>query len=334
LSGFFTVGVGEVAVVQHFGKIVGDCKTPGLHYRLPYPFGRHQIVRPGEIRRVEVGFRTNAGASFAEPPANEWNVQHRGGRNERRPDEATVLAGDENLVDVNLVVHYRVADPRAALFRVGRSLPEGENKWDVLVRDVAEAGLREAMSRRPIETVLGSDRAAVETSIQERTSAAMGRYETGFVIESVCLADVHPPLEVVRAFREVTTALEEKEKKINDAQAYQYKEEARARGKAKEARLAAQADKYDRIQRAHGGADRFAAVADAYAQQPELARLRLYLQTMERLLVGRKKVILDRAPNGGRRQLFLGRFGVLGLMPPVTSETSPPGLETEGYSEP
>jgi Cu+-exporting ATPase len=325
LSGLHVVRMGEVAVVQQFGRIVEAGEPPGLHYRLPYPFGWHQTVRPDEVRRVEVGFRTIAGA-FEEVPAYEWNVQHRGGRFERRQDEATVLAGDESLADVNLIVQYRVSDPVAALTRIGRLQSDGASKWDTLVRAVAEAGLREVMSSEIAEAVLSSSRTEIEELIRQRLSAALEAYGTGFSVDVVCLADVHPPLQVVPAFRDVASASEEKEAKINQAEAYQFQTEALALGEAEQKVLAAQASREDRTQRAQGGADRFVAVAAAYAEHPEVTRLRLYLQTVEKALSGRKKVILDRVPQGARRQLFLGRPGLLGALP-RTPPDQPQGKE-------
>ena len=332
-SGFHVVRIGQVAVVQHFGKIVASKEPPGLHYRLPYPFGRHHTVKPQEVRRVEVGFRTVPGA-FAEPPAYEWNAQHRGGRAERQAEEATVLAGDESLADVNLVVHYRVADPLAALFRVGPRQSDGTGKWDLLVRDVAEAALRAEMSGRPADAVLSSHRTEIEEAVTRRVAKMLHDYRTGFVVDTVCLGDVHPPLEVVPAFREVASALEDKEARINEAEAYQYEREALARGEAEKKVTGAEAFKQDRTQKARGAADRFVAVAEAYGLSPRVSRLRFYLQTVELSLAGRRKIILDRAPEGARRQLFLGRKGawqgLLAAPPESTQENS----QAEGYPGP
>jgi Cu+-exporting ATPase len=333
LSGLHVVRMGEIAVVQHFGKIVRPDEPPGLHYRLPYPFGRHRRVRPGEVRRVQVGFRTIPG-SFEEPPAYEWNVQHRGGRSERQAEEATVLTGDENLTDVNLVVQYRVSNPTAALMRVGEFTSAGASKWDAVVRAVAEAGLREVMSRRSIESVLSDERRPIEEEIRGRIAAALESYGTGFAVDTVCLGDVHPPLEVVSEFREVVKAREEKEATIDKAEAYQYERQALARGESEKKVLAAEASGADRTHKSRGRADRFAAVARACSQYPELTRLRLYLETVERALSGRKKVILDRVPDGARRQLFLGRTGLLGALPGTPSEETQEIVQPEEYPQP
>jgi len=313
-------------VAAHFGRVVRAAEPPGLHYRLPWPLGRHRIVRPDEVRRVEVGFRTIPG-DFTEPTASEWNVQHRGGRHERLADESTVWTGDENLVDVNLVVQYRVADPVAALVRVGEFGVQGVGKWDMLVRDAAEAALRVEMSRRPLEDVLSARRPEIEAAVGDGLSAALARWGTGFVVERVCLSDVHPPLDVVPAFREVASSLEQKEAAINNAEAYQFEQQALSRGKAVEMREKAVGFGYDRTRMAAGNAERFSAVARAYAEGREVTRLRLYLETIEQALAGRKKVILDRPANGARRQLLLGPKGAWGTLPRMPIQESQAGLE-------
>jgi len=257
-------------------------------------------------------------------------VQHRGGLYRRQQGEADVLSGDENLVDVNLVVQYRAGDPHAALFHVGERLADGSNKWDTLVRAVAETVLRAEMARRPSDDVLASRRAELEQSLAAGISAALQRYGTGFCVEHVCLADVHPPLEVVDAFRDVAGAHEEKEAAINNAQGDRSQTKALAQGKAAETVLAAEASAYDRTQRAGGSAARFAAVAAAYRKAPVVTRVRMYLQTVEQLLAGRRKVILDHAAGGGRRRIFLGREGLWSLPPGAQVESPPEQNTSEG----
>lgn len=325
LSGLHRVRVGEVGVVQQFGKLVEPVESPGLHYRLPYPLATHWIVKPSESRRVEIGFRTVAG-EFNEPPAYDWNVQHRGGRSVRQDEEASLWLGDENLADVNLVVHYRVTDPVAALFRLGPLGPQNSTKWDELVRSLAEAGLRAEMSRRTIEAILGEDRASIEEAVLTRVAEHLRQYEVGLSVDRVCLGDIHPPLEVVPAFREVSSSAEEKEAQINEAYAYQAETKALAAGQAKERTLAAEAFQQDRTQKAAGDAERFVRVAEAYHSGPEATRLRLYLETVEQALAGRRKVILDPHTDGARRQLILGPKGIwnpLPAQPDVPPVTTP-----------
>ncbi len=320
LSGLHVVGVGQVGVVQQFGRFVEPVEPPGLHWRWPAPMGTHWRVRPDEMRRVEVGFRTISGA-FAEPPAYEWNVQHRGGRHQQQAEEAAVWAGDENLADVNYVVQYRVRDPHAALFHVGPTLADGANKWDHMVRAVAEACFHAEMSGRPMDALLASERQAVAEAVQTRIAAVLGRYECGFAVEAVCLGDIHPPVDVVPAFRDVASAAEEKESAINQAERYQYETQALAQGQAAQQVAVAEGFQVDRTSRAEGSAQRFVDVAGAYASAPEVTRLRLYLQAVEEVLAGRRKVILDHVPEGARRLLYLGPKGLLRLPATVPAET-------------
>jgi len=337
LSGFYVVSLGEVAVVQHFGRLVGDAAGPGLHYRLPYPFGRHCIVKPEEIRRVEVGFRTVAEVA-GELPAYEWNVQHRGGRTQRQDEEAVVLTGDENLVDVNLIVQYRLADPVAAVFSMAETPSGGTDntdKWDVLVRGVAEAELRAAVSQRTLQAVLGDRRDGIEDTIRHRIDDALQRYRTGIFVHRVCLADVHPPVEVVSSFREVAGAHEGKLADVNEATAYRLQLEALAEGQIEKRVLDAEAWEEDRVERTRGTVGRVIAVGKARAAAPEVARLRLYFDTLEETLAGRRKIIVDSAGSGGaRRRVWLGAERLQRLLPASDGQGTLEELEMQGTRQP
>jgi Cu+-exporting ATPase len=306
-SGLHAIGVGELGIVQRFGRRVLPLEQPGLHYRLPWPFAWHVVIRPDDLRRVEIGFRSAPGES-QEPAAYEWNLQHRGGRYVARAEESYVWTGDENLMDVNWIVHYRVTDPEAAVFAVGID-GDGESKWDQLVRAAAETAFHTEMARRKADDLFTAARGEIAADVVHRTNQSLGRYGAGLEVAEVCFGDIHPPLEVVPAFRDVSSSLEEKEAAINDAQAYQVQTEAAARGQAAERIAAAEGLAADRTERATGAAARFLAVAAAVAESPGVARTRLYLQTVETALAGRRKVILDPA-HGGRRALYLGRKGI------------------------
>ena len=304
-SGIHVVGINQVAVVQHFGKIVRAAEPPGLHYRLPAPFGLHTLVNPREVRRVEVGFRTLPG-TFAEPPAYEWNVQHRGGRFEGMPEESSVLTGDESLADVTMTVQYSVVDPVAALIRIGRTDSNGASKWDRLVRIYAESEIRAVLTGTPADDVLSTGRKQIEQAVFTRLQTEMRRSGTGFSIESVSLGDVHPPLDVVPAFREVAAAQEEKEAAINDAEAYQFETEALTEGQAAQKKLDAEGFSTEKTAKASGEAQRFTAIAQAHKAGRDVNEVRLHLETVEQILAGRRKIIVDHANSGTRRQLYLG----------------------------
>jgi HflK protein len=333
-SGLHIVRVGQQAVVQQFGKRVLPLEGPGLHYRLPYPFASHVVIRPDDVRRVEVGFRSTPAAAtdpLAGPPAYEWNVQHRvGDRYVSQDDEAAVWAGDENLIDVNFVVHYRLTDPQAAIFRLGVGEPDVAAKWDQLVRGVAEAGFRTEMAHREADDLLEHQRQEIAESVMVWANRCLKQYDVGLEVQQVCFGDIHPPLAVVPAFRDVATAMEEKEARINEAEAYQYQTEALARGQASEKQAAAEGFAADRTERAAGSAHRFLAVAAAYAGAPEVTRLRLYLETVETVLAGRRKVILDAAAQGARRLWFTDRKGTATAAVPALLEPPAEPSESKG----
>jgi Cu+-exporting ATPase len=333
-GGVHMIGVGEIGVVQQFGKRVLPFEQPGLHYRLPYPFARHYAIQPNAAQRVEIGFRSSPGES-PEPPAYEWNVQHRSGKYQPVPDESYTWTGDENLIDVNLVVHYRVIDPETALFKLGVSQDELARKWDDLVRAQSESAFRAEMSRREADDLLEKSRQEIAAKVIYRVNKALVHCGAGLQVINACFGDIHPPLEVVPAFRDVSIAMEEKEARINEAQAYRYQTESTARGQADQRMRAAEGFAADRTGRATAAAARFVEVAAAYATAPKVTALRLYLQSMETALAGKRKVIVD-AGHGGRRALYLGRKALdlpANLSPPVL-DSSNDNAETKGNKAP
>ena len=165
-----------------------------------------------------------------------------------RADESYVWTGDENLMDVNWIVHYRVTDPEAAVFSVGIGEGEGESKWDQLVRAAAETAFRTEMAHREADDLFTSARQEIAADVVRRTNALLVGYGAGLEAAEVCFGDIHPPLEVVPAFRDVSSSLEEKEAAINEAQAYQVQTEAAARGQAAERIAAAEGFAAERTQ--------------------------------------------------------------------------------------
>jgi regulator of protease activity HflC (stomatin/prohibitin superfamily) len=163
--------------------------------------------------------------------------------------------------------------------------------------------------------VLSTGRSEVERDVLKRLQAVIQRCGTGFSVESVCLADVHPPLEVVPAFREVAAAQEEKEAAINDAEAYQFETEALAEGEAVQKQFDAEGFSTEKTAKALGEAERFTAIAEAHQAGRQVNELRLHLETVEEMLAGRRKVIFDGAHSGARRQLYLGPKGMWSLPP-------------------
>ncbi len=308
LSGCYTVRVGEVGVVQRFGAAVAPTVAPGLHYRAPWPISRVRKVKTKEVKALEIGFRTPSGALGAEPPAYEWNIQHRGGRYVKQPDEAVIFTGDENLVEINAVVHYRVCTASRFLF--------GSREVARVLRGAAERSLRSVLNTTPLDDILTAGRRRVEEQVAADLSTRLRDYDLGVAIIGVRLQDVHPPVEVVDAFRDVASAWEERSKLKNEAEGYAFEQEHLAAGQAA-ARLAqAQGYLVSRKVRAEGEAEGFADRASARRAAPGVTDLRLQREAVERALGPLRKVITDPRTSGRRQLLVLPEAGIKVLTPP------------------
>jgi Cu+-exporting ATPase len=311
LNGFYAVQADEVGVIERFGKKVTPFSMPGLHYKLPWPVERLTRIRAHRVRVIEIGFRSSPSASAAEPAAYEWNVQHRNGRFQSRPEEALMLTGDQNIIELNATVHYEVEHPDAFLFR--------QLDGDTTMREAAESVIHGIVSTTPLDDVLTTGRQAIEQRALAELQRRMDRYETGIRVLRVKLEDVHPSLEVVDAFRQVSAAFEEKNRMVNEAEGYRNEQVALARGNAKAQVQNANAYTLGRTNRAEGDASRFTQQELAFRTAPGPTETRLYLETMDQVLPGKKKLIMDSGK--GRRHLLLLEDGV---------EIAPPGAAILG----
>lgn len=303
LSGVYIVNPGEVAVVQRFGKLIAEDVPPGIHYRLPPPLTKLTKIRKGELRRVEIGFRTLPKEQRGtEPTAYEWNFQHRFGRYRKIPEEALMVTGDENLVSVNAVIQYRIADTSDFLF--------GVSSVEELVRTAGEAVIREVLAQAPLDAVLVAERQPLETQVRDLLQERLALYTSGVHVVAVHLQDVHPPVEVVDAFRKVASAFEQKLAMINQAEAYRNEQIPLAKGKAAAQIKSAEAYRVRRVLRALGESQRFTMLSEIYRRFPEVTRQRLYLEAIERALAGKPKVIMDSRKLGRRQMLFVDEKGL------------------------
>lgn len=300
LSGVYTLRPDEIGVIERFGRKVLPYREPGLHYKLPWPIERLTRIRTQKVRIVEVGFRSSATAPESEPAAYEWNVQHRSGRFQKRPEESLMLAGDQNMMEVNAVVHYRIAKPDDFLFR--------QLDGDATVRTASEGALSMVAGTTSLDDILTTGRKRVELRVKSEIQRRLDRYHAGAEVLRVQLLDVHPSLEVVDAFRDVSGAYEEKNRVINEAEAYRNEQVALARGNAKAALAAAAGYSTGRKNRSQGDAARFTQFESSYRQNAGLNDTRLYLETMEQVLPGKKKMIVDSGK--GRRHLLMLDEGV------------------------
>lgn len=287
-----------IAVVQRFGRKLQPFMPPGLHYHLPWPVEGITRVKPNRIQAVEIGFRTLVDKKpqvAPEPAAYEWSLQHRSGRYERRGEETLMLTGDENMVEINAIVQYAIDAPDKYLFVVKGA----EN----LVRTASEGVIHRLAAQQPLEAILTTNRSDFERRAETEIQRKLTEYGCGVAVRAVRLQDVHPSLEVVDAFRDVASAFEEKNKLINEAEAYYKEQVLLAHGQAKAKLEAAQAYTKSRVNRASGEADRFKQAETAYRMAPGVTETRLYLETVEQTLPGKNKFIVD-SHKAGKRQLF------------------------------
>lgn len=265
--GVYSVGPGEQGVVRTFGRDSGRT-GPGLHYRFPL-VQRVDIVNLQEIRRLEVGFR-------ADKPV---------------PTEALMLTGDENIVEAQIIIQYRVTDPSKYLFE----LKDPEEA----LRATAEVALRSMVGRKKIDDVITTGREQVQTETSRWLQTLMNQYQSGVSVTEVKLQTVDAPDEVKEAFHDVVRAREEKEKLINQAMGYQADLIPRARGEARQIEREAEAYREERVLKARGDVSKFEAQLREYSKAEAVTRARIHLETLERVLGKvQKKTFVDQAVKG------------------------------------
>ncbi len=267
-TGVYTVQPGEEAVVRLVGRY-HDTTEPGLHWFWPTPIGKRDVVRVDEVRRLEIGVRGSAPI----------------------PDEAQMITGDQNIVDVQLLVQYNIKSSQDFLFKAVD--PAG-----LTIKDAAETSLRQVVGQRAIDDVLTIEKEAVQEDTRLKLQELLDIYQTGIRVTEVKLLNVRPPDQVQDAFDDVVRAREDKDRIINLADAYRESQLPLARGDAARLTEAAQAFRETRVAQATGQADRFLAVLQEYRKAPDVTRQRLYLEAMEEILPGVTKFIVD-ADNGG-----------------------------------
>ena len=284
LSGIYIVRPDEQGVVRRFGRAV-RVTQPGPHYRLPLPIERLDKVKVKKVRRIEVGFRTYRPG----PPAQYRFL----------PEESLMLTGDEQIIDAQIIVQYQVNDPEKFLFNVyGLETERGA------LMDAAEVALRQVVGQRPIDDVLITEKLQVEIDIRELLQRIIDRYDSGVKIVEVKLQTVRPPKEVEEAFSDVVSSKEDKERLIKEADGYREDVLPKARGQAERIIREAEAYKAERTKRAQGDADRFLAVLKEYEKAKDVTRKRLYLETMEQILPGIRKFVIDPEVGGNLLQFL------------------------------
>lgn len=282
-TGFYIVGPGEEAIVQRFGSLVRNKILPGIHYAVPRPFERVTILSTGEIRRIEIGFRTRKEV-IEEPDAYLWQVTHEIGKYEKRYDEALMVTGDMNIVDADLVIQYQIEKPKEYLFK--SELPEE------LVRSMGESAVRKIVASENIENLLTQKRADIENTIKTTLENYLKKYEMGVRILRVAIHEIHPPLDVVPAFRSVINAREDLERFIHEAEAEYNEKVPEAQADAIQMIEESRAYLIEKPNYALGKGQRFTDQYKIFRRSPEVNKTRLYLETVEDVLQDVDKYII------------------------------------------
>jgi membrane protease subunit HflK len=280
-SFFFTVQSNELGVVLRFGKFNREVGQ-GFHLRLPYPIENVFIPNVTQIRRAEVGYRTLKAV-----------------KKRHIPEEALMLTGDENIIDIEMVVQYVIKNAKDYLFMVRNP--------DLTIKSTSEAVLRHVIGRHGIDEALTTGRAAIQDEISGKIQELLDVYKTGLRVQQVQLQEVHPPQAVVDAFEEVQRAKEDRETKINSAIGYKNDIIPRARGQAQEKIFNAEGYKAKRIAEAKGDADKFIQMYNKYRTAKSVTKKRIYLETMQEVLPGIKKYILPGKGSGTLNLLNLNK---------------------------
>jgi len=266
----------EVGVVLRFGEFDRQL-PPGLNFRLPYPVETVYKPKVTRVNRETVGFR-------GEVSGTTTSVSR------EVPEESLMLTGDENIVDINSVIFWRINNAEDFLFNIQQ--PEQT------VKDVAESALREVAGESRLQPLLTRSRQETETAVQELMQTTLDDYESGILVTQVQLQKVDPPSQVIDAFRDVQAARADEERIQNEASAYANTVVPEARGEAARILEAAQAYKAQTVAEAEGQAQRFINIHEQYAVAPEVTRRRMFLETMERIFAGTEKIIIDEAKSG------------------------------------
>ena len=273
-SGFYRVQSEELGVVLRFGKYVRDAQ-PGLNYHLPYPIETVLLPKALRVSAISIGM------TLIDDPT-------RRGRTRRDvPEESLMLTGDENIVDVEFTVLWRIKPNGVADFLFNIQNPEGT------VKAVAESAMREVIGRSNIQPILTAARTATELGVQELMQKTLDRYGSGILVQQVQMERVNPPAQVIEAFNDVQNAKIDYERLQNEAQTYANRVVPDARGRAAQIIQVAEGYKQQAIAEARGQSARFLKVYEEYAKAKDVTRERLYLETMERILSGADKLLYD-----------------------------------------
>ncbi|NOY80764.1 MAG: FtsH protease activity modulator HflK [Kiritimatiellaeota bacterium] len=279
-TGVYIVNPGEQGVVKRFGRVIATVDE-GAHYRLPWPVDTVEVVNVSKVRRADIGMVL---------PEHEHPAF--------LPEKLQLLTGDENLINVEAIIHYKIKDPARFLYRTNF----GEER---LLHNAVGSALVELIGQMAVDDILTTEKISAQARILRKAQKVLDEYESGLQISAFNIRAIVPPEDVADAFRDVQTAKEDREQVINQARGFANSILPEARGRAREWTSEAEGYRTEVVNRAEGDAQNFEAVLaeyqnDARMYSEDITRYRLYLETMEKILPRVKKYVL-RARAGGEK---------------------------------
>lgn len=272
-NGFYRVQPNQEGVPLLLGRFIGTTTNPGLHWNWPSPIGNVYTPDVTAENRIEIGLRTTGEAT------------RRGASVRDMPEESQMITGDENIVDIDFVVFWKISDAPNYLFNIRNP--------DETVKMAAESVMRAIIGQTPIQEALTSRREDIESRTLASLQKLMSEYKAGIEVRQVQLLAVLPPKNVIDAFDEVSRARQDMDRLKNEAEAFRNDIVPRARGEAQQLVQGADAYRQEVVNRAEGDANRFNAVYKAYSQSKDVTKTRIYLETLEGIFSNVNKVIID-----------------------------------------
>jgi hypothetical protein len=293
LSGFYSVRIGETAIVTSFGKVVRVAAEPGLFYRYPYPFSKIFYQNHEYIRQIEIGYRSSSemsilaavGEDILSPVSAESSTSSDiPSVGTDVPEEGLIFTGDENIINLDCVVHYKISDPYKYYYKV--------NPKTDLVRSLIMSSIRRVFNRHNIMDLLVNERSAVSEEILRESRALMEKFDIGIDLLRLNISNLHAPGNVHYYFRDVASSLEDKEKVIHSAYKYALDTVIRSRGEAVKIEKDADSFKLNIISQSEGEATSFLERYKAYSVDPMLTRFRMYIESIEESLNGANVIFM------------------------------------------
>lgn len=297
-SGFFIVQEGQTGVVTTFGKY-SHSTMAGFNWRWPYPIQSHEIVNVSQVRTVEVGYRSNV--------------------KNKQPKEALMLTDDENIIDIQFAVQFKLNDAAKWLYN--------NRDQEEMIRQVAETAIREIVGRSKMDFVLYEGREKVAFDVSALMQVILKKYDAGVQITNVTMQGVQPPEQVQASFDDAVKAGQDKERQKNEGQAYANDVIPKAQGEA--SRLLQEAEGYKSrvVSNAEGNASRFKQVLVEYQKAPAVTRDRMYLETMQQIFSSTSKVMMD--AKSGNNMIYLPLDKMVPQQAPATAPTASASVATE-----